>query len=155
VPLHAFLQGLAFLVADDHDRPVIEAGEAADNSSVVAERPVSVEFEKAVENLTNIVESAGALGMSGELGSLPGGQFPVEFMLQLGQLHSQLANFVLDAGFPIPRSREFLDLFLDFTKRLFKLKVIAHRDGLPDPLVSVAYDTRERAPLPSTSSTSA
>ena len=52
VPLHAFLEGLALLMADDHDRPVVEAGEAADDGAVIAERAVAVEFVKVPEDFT-------------------------------------------------------------------------------------------------------
>jgi hypothetical protein len=92
-----------------------------------------VEFEKVTEDFTDIVEGAWALGVPGELGPLPGGKLCVELMLQLGELHPQFADFVLDTGFGAARGCEFLDLFLDFAERLFKFKVIAHSDVPPGP----------------------
>ena len=64
--------------------------------------------------------------MPGELGPLPGSQLCVQLMFDLGELHPQLADFVLRRRiFPAERC-EFFDLFFDFADRLFKLEVIAH-----------------------------
>src|SRR5262245_2577621 len=98
--------------------------------------------------------------MPGELGPLPGSELTVELVFQLGQFHPQLADFLLGAGFPVAGRRKFFDLFFDFAERLLKFEVVSHRlatiprGGGGTPFKS-RYDTRERAPLPSTSSTSA
>src|SRR5690349_9660485 len=119
-------------MTDDHHGAVVKAGEAAHDRAIIAEGPVAVELEKIAEDLPNVIECAGALGVPGQLGPLPRRQLPVEFMLQLGKFHPQLADLVLDSGFCAAGSREFFDLFLDFTERFFKLKVIAHCGMSPD-----------------------
>src|SRR5262245_38138548 len=98
--------------------------------------------------------------MPGELGPLPGGELTVELVFKLGQFHPQLADFLLGAGFPVTGRRKFFDLLFDFAERLFKFQVVSHRPatiprGWGGPPSKSRYDTRERVPLPSTSSTSA
>ena len=44
-----------------------------------------MEFQKATAEFVDVIEGAGALGMTGELGPLPGGQGAVELMLDLGE----------------------------------------------------------------------
>ena len=94
-----------------------------------------MELEKVAERFTDIIEGAGPLGMPGELGALPGGQFAVELMFDLGEFHPQFADFVLSARFRRPDGCEFFDLLFDFADRLFKIKVIAHSasvDSIPE-----------------------
>ena len=113
-------------MADDHDRPVVESSEASDDGTVVAELAVSMELKKIPKEIADVIERAGSLGMPGELRALPGSQFTVERMFDLGQLHPQLADLILRGRFSGRNGREFFDLFFDLADRLFKLEVIAH-----------------------------
>src|SRR6185295_436412 len=49
ISLHPFFEGLPFLMADNHERPVIVGGEASDDGTIVAKRAVSMELEKVSE----------------------------------------------------------------------------------------------------------
>ena len=60
------------LLSDDHDRPMIEGGRAADDGMVVTEEPVAVQLEEVAEDRVDVIEGIGAVGMAGELDLLPG-----------------------------------------------------------------------------------
>src|SRR4029077_11465298 len=121
-----------FLMADNHDRPVVVCREASDDGTIVAERAVTMELEKVSEQIHAIIARAEALGLPGELGSLPGSQFAIEGMFDLCQFHPQFADLVLGSRFPRRGGCEFFDLFFDLADRFFKLEVIAHGASLKD-----------------------
>ena len=127
IPLHPFFEGLAFLMPDDHDRPVVKAGEASDDGAVIAKGAIAVELEEVPAELADVVEGRGPLGMPGELRSLPGSQSAVQFVFDLGEFRPQLADLVLRGRFPEFGGRELFDLLFDLADRLFKLEIIAHR----------------------------
>ena len=90
--------------------------------------------------------------MPGELGALPGSQFAVERMFDLGEFHPQLADFVLRGRLSGRNGREFFDLFFDLADRFFKLEIIAHNvlkdidigEGNTDTLSRIMdYDNRK------------
>ena len=87
------LRVAALLLADDHDRLTVEPRESADHRLVVGIAAVAVEFNEVGRNCLNIVECVRALGVPGELDTLPTGQVgvnlfaqPVQFLLQRSDL---------------------------------------------------------------------
>src|SRR6185312_7308683 len=77
--------------------------------------------------LSDIVQGAWTLRMSGQLRSLPGSQIFVEFVLGLSKFRTELPNVVLGGRFPVGgRGGKFLDLLFDLSDRLFKFEIIAH-----------------------------
>ena len=85
-----------------------------------------MELKKVSEEIPDIIEGAGSLGMPGELRALPGGQFAVEGVFDLGQFHPQFADFILGGRFSRRSGCELFDLFFDLADRFFELEVIAH-----------------------------
>ena len=66
-----------------------------------------MELKKVPEEITDVIEGAGSLGMPGELGSLPGSQFAVQLMFDLRQLRPQFADLILGANFPEGEAASF------------------------------------------------
>ena len=58
-----------------------------------------MEFQKPAAEFADVIECAGALGVAGELGPLPGGQCAIELMLDLRKLSAQLPDFFLRGRF--------------------------------------------------------
>ena len=67
----AFLEVLAFLVADDHDPIGVELGPAGANCPIVAEELVAVQFDELLEDQFEVVGGHGPIGMPGDLDRLP------------------------------------------------------------------------------------
>src|SRR5437660_461677 len=93
VPRDLLARVTALLVTDDDDPLPVEACEAADDRGVVAVEPVAVELDEVLEEEPDEVTRVGALGVAGELRSLPGRQTgvglparPQELVLELGDL---------------------------------------------------------------------
>ena len=124
--LHPLFERLPFLMADDHDGPIVEASEASDDGTIVTERTVPMKLTEIPEEITDVIEGTGPLGMSGKLRALPRSEFVVEGIFDLGQLHPQLADLFLGGRFPGGNSRELFYLFFDLANRFFELEVIAH-----------------------------
>jgi hypothetical protein len=61
-------------MADDHDRSAAQASRAGDESGVVGEEAVAVQFDVLLEDGADVVQGVWPLGMTGELDPLPGGQ---------------------------------------------------------------------------------
>ena len=118
-------------MADNHDRPVIEAGKASDDRAVIAEQAVAMEFLKVSAELVHIIEGRGTLRMSGQLGSLPGSKTAVKFVFDLREFGSQLANLILRAGFWRFGGGELLNLFFQLTDRFFEIQIISHDSLFP------------------------
>src|SRR2546422_5789215 len=71
VPLRALLDVASFLVADEHDRPTVEAADPADDRRVVRAGPIAVQLDEVIEQPFDIVERVRPLGMAGELDRAP------------------------------------------------------------------------------------
>jgi hypothetical protein len=82
----------ALLVADERDRPALEAAEARDERRIVAERAVAVQLDEVVENALDVIEGVRPVLVARELDRLPDvvlgrfGSDPVDLTLQAGHL---------------------------------------------------------------------
>src|SRR5262249_18566610 len=78
------LLGVAALLLAEHDqRAAVEAGEAADDRRVVAEAAIAAEFDEVGEDLADVVEGVGTIGVLGELELLPRGEGGEALALEL------------------------------------------------------------------------
>ncbi len=71
VALNVLLGRRPLLLADDHDRPAAELGDATDDRRVIAERAVSMQLLKALEDAVDDVERVRARDVPRELDRLP------------------------------------------------------------------------------------
>ena len=83
VPEYFCLGIPTLLLSNEHDRPAPEPGHAADDSMVVGESPVTVQFMKFIKDFFDVVQRIRAQGVPAQLGNLPGRQvleYPPDFM---------------------------------------------------------------------------
>ena len=99
VALHALLQRAPFLMADDHNRQVVEASETAYDGPIVRKSAISVEFLKVPAEKIDIVENGWALRVTGELRALPRSELTVQIRLFLREAGLEFAQFFLN-GLP-------------------------------------------------------
>jgi len=69
---HALLGVTALLVADQHDRPAVEAREAADDGVVVGVHAVAMQFLELVADRAGVFERVGALRMAASCATCQG-----------------------------------------------------------------------------------
>ncbi len=119
----------AFLVADDHHRGTVEAGNATDDRRVVGEMPVAVQFLEIAEQVADVVEGIGTLGMARELGDLPTGQIAEDVFGERLALVLQTRDFVADVQrIVVAHQAQLFDLGLQVGDRLFEIKKVrVHR----------------------------
>jgi len=70
-----FFRIVALLLADDHDRLLIQKSESAKSRQIIAESAVPMNFEKIGEYPLDMIRNIGPLGMAGNLNPFPGSQF--------------------------------------------------------------------------------
>src|SRR5207253_3756137 len=88
VALHPFFQRLALLWSDDDDGAAVQAGEPRHDGLVVAVQTVTVEFQEAVADPTDVVERGRPLRMPGDLSALPGSEAGVDLRLERSEEHT-------------------------------------------------------------------
>src|SRR5690606_486511 len=74
VAAHLLLHVAALLMADDHDRTAVQPGDASDNGSVVGKVTVAVQLFEVGEDVLDVVQRVGTLGVTRHLGHLPARQ---------------------------------------------------------------------------------
>src|SRR4029079_4443408 len=85
VSLHALFEGFAFLMTDNHHGAVVEPGESSHDGPSTSKNTIAMQLKKVSRQLSDIVQGAWTLRMSGQLRSLPGSQIFVEFVLGLSK----------------------------------------------------------------------
>ena len=144
VSIHALLQRFALLVAYHDDRAAIEAGKAADDRMIVGEGAISVQFNKAIAQAADVVQSRGPLQMTCDLCTLPSRQARIDLGLQLMESRPELIEIFLTPAARVRGGGKLFELLLELGDRLFKVEIFAHG-------YSYCSDT---APLPTRASTS-
>ena len=118
----------ALLLTDHRHRNAVELGKTGNHGGILAGEPVSVEFGEIGEHHGNIVQRIGTMGVTGDLYTLPTGEFPVYIAAETGFLFLQTADFGMRV-FRVP-FRPFLhlaNLLTQLTQRLFKVKQVSIR----------------------------
>src|SRR5690606_28545691 len=87
--LLAFLERLAFLMADDHHFVFVQLGEAGADGAVVAERLVAMQFDKLIEDQVEVVGHLRTIRMPRYLNRIPCVELAVDALLFFGELASQ------------------------------------------------------------------
>ena len=119
---HVLLGAPALLVAHDQHRLAAELGEPAHDGPVGSEAPIALDLEEVGEELVEVVERVGPVGVPGELDDLPGREVVEDLDLEPLGLPLQLLDLVahIDRG----GGRELLQLFdlgLEGEQRPFEL----------------------------------
>jgi hypothetical protein len=83
-------------VTNNHDWLVIQAGYATDNSRVIGEMPIAVQFVELTENMPDVVKRIRTLRVPGQARNLPAGQVAKDGLRQRATLILQARNFVTD-----------------------------------------------------------
>jgi len=118
-----FLGVAALLVADDHARLAVEAGEAADDGLVVRIAAVAVQFAEVAEHAGDVVQSVGPLRMARDLRDLPGGELAVDLLGQLLALLREPRDLVGNVDRRVlVHETQLVDLLLQFGDRLFEVE---------------------------------
>jgi len=95
VPLRPLLDVASLLVADQGDRPAVEAAEAGDERLVVCAPAVAVELDEVLQHPFDVVQRVRPVGMARQLDGAPDllvarlGDDPVELPLQALELAGQ------------------------------------------------------------------
>jgi len=121
VPDHVLLGVPALLVPEDHHRPAIEAGPAADDGGILPVGAVSGELEEVGEEQLDVVQEVGPLGMAGQLRHLPAGQVAEDLRLEAPGLLLQLLNLGREVGGP-GEGLQLVDLPLQLQKRSLEVQ---------------------------------
>ena len=125
---------VAFLVADQADRPAAETPETADDRRVLGELAVAGERREIVEEALGIVDEMRPVGMAGDLRFLPGGQPLIDVGERLGGLRLELGDLLADrhrVALGAERA-QLLDLALEVVDRLFEVEECKHPDLYAD-----------------------
>jgi hypothetical protein len=118
-----FLGVVAFLVADDHDAFVADAGKSAEEGAVVAEAAVAAHFHVVAGEELEVIEGVGAGGMAHDLDALPGGEVGVELFAFDGELGFEGLDFGAGVDDVFGElGLEGLDFLFEFYERFFKLQ---------------------------------
>src|SRR5262245_45688258 len=104
---------------------LLEAGQAADDRSVVAVKPVAVELDEVLEEELDEIARVRPLGMACQLRALPGGQARVGPLAQSPQPLLELGDLVARACRAL-LGLERRDPVLDVEQRLLELKRVRH-----------------------------
>ncbi len=83
----------AFLVAQHHARRAVESGHAAHNALVVREVAVAVHLHKVGEDVVEVIQRVGPLGVARNFGDLPRRQIGVDVFGELDALFGELVDF--------------------------------------------------------------
>src|SRR5205823_9987710 len=126
VSIHALLQRFALLVAYHDDRAAIEAGKAADDRMIVGEGAISVQFNKAIAQAADVVQSRGPLQMTCDLCTLPSRQARIDLGLQLMESRPELVEIFLTPAARMRGGGKLFELILELRDRLFKVQIFAH-----------------------------
>jgi hypothetical protein len=123
VPVDLLLGVAALLMSDHGHRAVLVAGEARDQGRIVTEAPVAVQLREVREQRADVVERVRAIGMTGHLCLLPGGEPGVDGAPLLAQLLAQAPGLLL-LDRVSREGGELLDALLQRQER--RLEVIRH-----------------------------
>src|SRR5699024_12176024 len=94
VAVDLFLGVAPFLVADEHDRPAIQARGAADDGRIVGVGSVAVQLDEVGEHAVDVILRVGPLRVARQLRHLPGAQLAEDVFRQTAALFFQPADFL-------------------------------------------------------------
>ena len=86
IPIQIAFGVLAFLMSHDHDRRSFKSGEAADDCGIIAVTSITVQLDKILEAVFQIIQRCWAKGMAGNLYPLPAGKSLINILLQFLEL---------------------------------------------------------------------
>jgi hypothetical protein len=91
------LLGVSSLLVRDHSTAISsDRGKTAGHRLVIAEKPVTVEFDKVRKGQIQIIERKRTCGMSSNLHFLPGGELLVDFSFCLFNLRFHRSHFTVE-----------------------------------------------------------
>jgi hypothetical protein len=110
------------LVADSHHGASLEARQQSDEGGVVGVCSISVNFKEVFEHQRGQIQKIGPIGMTGDLGSLPGGEVFENVALEMLDFSLELPQFLL-VGAAIPTAEpELLELMFQLDYRFLKIQ---------------------------------
>src|SRR5262249_49116529 len=115
------------LVTEDHDRVALDAGDAAQDGTVVGEATVAAQLKEIVADELDVVGSVRALFVAGDLDTLPWGQLGVGRARCLGDLALQIVDLLVVFGLPVLGLRELL---IELGERLLEVEIVGHISNL-------------------------
>src|SRR5262249_51766489 len=134
----------ALLVPDHHHRLPLEAREPAHDGLVVAVDAVAVELHEVLEEQADEVEGVRPLRVAGDLRPLPGGEAPVDPLLEPAETLLELAD-LLARRLRVRRSAQLAQALFDLDERAFEVKLVRHTRGVYCP---ARADSRPWPPAP-------
>ena len=136
---HLFLGITALLLPDDNQWTAIQPGHAADNGAVIRVGAIPVQLLKIGKQTVDVVLGIGTLGMTRQLGNLPGGEIGKDGLGQALALCLQATDLLTDIDLGVvPHIAQLLDLRLQFGDGLLKFEKI-HIHGLMPVLVNYVH----------------
>src|SRR5262249_57420243 len=115
----------SLLMPDDHPGLRLEAREAAHDGLVVAVDAVAVELHEVIEEQADEVEGVRPLRVAGDLCSLPGGEAPVDLLLEAAETLLELADLVARRRRG-RRGTQLAQALFDLHEPTLQLKLVPH-----------------------------
>ena len=132
VAVDFFLGVAALLMADDHDGQAIQLRQTAHDGRIVGKGAVAMQFMEIGQHQFDVVQRVDTLGMTGELGNLPGAEIREHRLCQLATLFLQFGDFFADVDLVIETdAAQLIDLGLQVGNRLFEIEEIEIHAGIP------------------------
>ena len=117
----------AFFGAEDDDGAAAEAAEAADDGGVVGEGAIAGERGEIGDQALDVELGLGALGVSGDLGFLPGGELGVGGAELTVGLFRQFGDFLGDVdAIGFGHFPKLFDFAFELGNRFFEFEEVAH-----------------------------
>src|SRR5262249_59099284 len=115
----------SFLMSDHHDWLALEARKAPDDRLIVAEHAIAVQLDEVLEQQLVEIERMGSLGVSRDLGTLPGGQVTVDLLLELAEPSLEPCDLRASSRRLVTRTQG-QDAVLELEERLLEVKLVLH-----------------------------
>ena len=113
------------LVADHHDRAVVEACHPADDGGIIGETAIAMKLVEIAEDVLQVVQGVGTLGMPRELRDLPRAEVLEDRLGELAALLLEALDLVTEADLAVVADQpELLDLGLELGDGLFEVEIV-------------------------------
>ena len=107
------------LVANNNDRSTADAGQSSDDCWIITECSVTMQFDKVVEGLRDIVERIRTIRMTGDLHTLPARKISIDVGAKLLNLLLEYRNLRCNIK-GVGKRAHFADLGFKIYDRTFK-----------------------------------
>ena len=120
---HALLGVAPLLLADDHDRPAVDARQATDDGEVVAEHAIAMQLGEIRADHLDVIQRVGSARMARDLRDLPGGERREDGGGELAAFLLQPRHFLGDVHLRIGGDMpELFDFCLELGDGLFEIQ---------------------------------